>query len=64
MEKTTNDLDNTTENSKEIFGYKLKKRTIQEILRRNNRIDIITKEKIIPFSNNVPPHNVHYGFPL
>lgn len=26
--------------------------------------NIVTKKEMIPFSNTVPPHNVHYGFPL
>lgn len=59
--------------SKETFGYKIKEIEIHEMLKRNNKLtienikkvyNIVTKKDIIPFSNTVPPHNVHYGFPL
>lgn len=59
--------------SKEIFGYKIKEIEIHEMLKRNNKLtienikkmyNIVTKKEMIPFSNVVPPHNVHYGFPL
>ena len=59
--------------SKEKLGYYLKKNTILEILRRNNRLtienikkmhNIVTKKEMIPFSNVMPPHNVYYGYPL
>lgn len=62
-----------SKSSKEKLGYKLNQNTIREILRRNNRLtmenikkmhNIVTKKEMIPFSNTVPPHNVHYGFPL
>ncbi len=62
-----------SKNSKEKLGYKLKEDVILEILRRNNRFTvenvmkmhkIVTKKEMIPFSNTLPPHNVHYGFPL
>ena len=54
----------TVENITKMYKIISKKEILSERERIILEIEEMPEKEEIPFSNTVPPHNVHYGYPL